>query len=104
MKSDEIKTIKDVREFLRSHEQDHIDFGKKLDSIVLQLKEPTEMQKQIDNAIFDDKIEAAMKKALLSTSKWSYQALLIAAGVIGALVVIGGGFKFILQWIGFTRT
>lgn len=47
-------------------------------------------------------VRDTMKDVLFKTGKSTKAILLTTAVVIGALVVIGGGLKAILGWIGFT--
>jgi hypothetical protein len=49
-----------------------------------------------------DLIEKAMASALKSKGKTFYAGFLILVGIVGGLVVIGGGAKALLGWIGFS--
>lgn len=46
-------------------------------------------------------VVAAIEGYFKTKGKTAYAGLLIAAGIVGALVVIGGGLKSLLAWIGF---
>lgn len=46
-------------------------------------------------------VETAITNFFKSEGKRAYAGLLVVAGVVGALVVIGGGLKSLLAWIGF---
>lgn len=46
-------------------------------------------------------VEQVIRDIIKESGKRGYAGLLIAAGIIGALVVIGGGAKALLGWIGF---
>lgn len=47
-------------------------------------------------------VEDVMGNLIKSKGKTAYTGLLIVAGIVGALVVIGGGAKALLGWIGFS--
>lgn len=47
-------------------------------------------------------VEQVIAKILKDSGKRGYAGLLVVAGIVGALVVIGGGLKTALAWIGFT--
>lgn len=78
--------------------------GKTLKHIAREMhRKPTAEEIEKSEKDFDDRIELAMKKALLGTSKTSYQVLLVVAGIVGALLIIFGGFTKVLTLLGFTR-
>lgn len=47
-----------------------------------------------------DEIGELMIDAIQNGGSWTYKALLVLAGVVGAVVVILGGFKSLLAWVG----
>ncbi len=64
-----------------------------------------ELHGKIDNLAtkddLEDLVEKIIQKIIQKVGKRSYAGLLIAAGIVGALVVIGGGAKSLLGWLGF---
>lgn len=103
IRAEDIKTIDDVRVVLMKQEQDHEEFYRILNNIEHKLEDPTEEEKKIEQEEFDKKIEEAMKKAIVSTGKYTYQGIIVVSVIIGSLIVIFGGFKTVLGWLGFTR-
>ncbi len=51
----------------------------------------------------DARVEKAMKNVLFGSGKWTYRAIIVIAVIVGSLITIGGGFKMLLSWLGFTK-
>lgn len=49
-----------------------------------------------------DIVVTAIEGYFRQKGKKAYAGLLILAGIVGALAIIGGGFKAMLGWIGFS--
>lgn len=97
--------MKELKEMLHKHFEDDTerfgDLKETLKNINSKINLNPEDKEKME-AEFDLRIEKSMKKVLYGTGKWSYQALLVGAGIIGALIIIFGGFKTLLAWLGFT--
>lgn len=76
-------------EWFRKHEEDD---RRRFDEISLAIAALPKKQ-DIEDVLF------SVTKRVLKTS---YGGLLIVAGIVGALIVIGGGFKTLLGWVGFS--
>lgn len=92
-------TNADLRKSFEIHTHEDAAFQK---AILLKHKE---MTLRMDELPTKDEVaeivEEVFRKILMEGGKKGYAGLLIIAGIVGALVVIGGGAKALLGWIGF---
>lgn len=65
---------------------------------------PTEEEVLRQKQEFEESVERVMKKVLFSGSKWTYRAIIVVAILFGSIITIGGGLKWLLALIGFTRS
>lgn len=104
-----LSAIKAQGQAFKDHAKEDHDFqreSRKLDTEAAIFRAETEGKlAKLDNIPTKEEIaaivEQAMGSILKSKGKTAYAGLLIIAGVIGALVVIGGGLKTVLVWLGF---
>lgn len=82
-------------DYFKKHEADDTKRFNKIDESL------KDILKKLDGEEFNQKIEDAMVKAIEKAGKKSYSVLLITAGIVGALAIIGGGLKYVLAWVGF---
>jgi hypothetical protein len=104
-----LKAIERQGQAFKDHAKEDHDFQKesrKLDTEQAIFRAETEGKlAKLDQMPTTNEVAAIVEEALgnifKSKGKTAYAGLLIVAGVVGALVVIGGGLKSLLAWIGF---
>ncbi len=97
------KNFKLIDDKFEAQNKIHRKMNNTLNHIVEQLKPPTDEEKEEQEKIFDERIEQAMKKAIYGGGRWSYQALIVIAVIVGSVITIFGGFRWFAGLLGFTR-
>lgn len=99
-----------LQEDLKTHQlNDSMEFGKASDQRTLIQESVVAIEKKLETLATKEDVRGVVQayksfmlaeKIITGGGKWSFRALVVIATLIGALIVILGGFKTALGWIG----